>query len=170
MVSMETQSVTGTYVLDGEKLSLIAEGDSLTGTLKNGKITITEGSDTLIFELKEGTGGEDEPEPEPDTGSQEDMEGTYVIFEMDGQDIEEALKQLNETGEEMTAEELYSITFYQGGEFSIFAAGQDYGTGTYRWQGGKLVLSMEGDELAVELKDGIITMKNDSQTVKLKKK
>lgn len=43
---------TGTYKVDGEKITLTAEGQSITGTVKDGKITISMDNQSLTFTKK----------------------------------------------------------------------------------------------------------------------
>ncbi len=43
------ESESGTYKVDGEKISMTIDGDTQEGTIKDGKITLGEGDDSMVF-------------------------------------------------------------------------------------------------------------------------
>ena len=48
----DSDSQSGTYKLDGEKISLTINGDTEEGTLKSGTLTIGSGNEEMVFEKK----------------------------------------------------------------------------------------------------------------------
>lgn len=51
-MKMDKDSQSGTYSIDGEKISLTVDGDTEEGTLKGKTLTIGSGNEEMVFEKK----------------------------------------------------------------------------------------------------------------------
>ena len=98
------------------------------------------------------------------------VDGTYVVFEANGQDVEAALEIYRAQGNEMTAEQLCTITLSDGKNFKMTVQGNDLGTGTYEVSGETITFSAGGDSISGTLKDGEMSVSIGGSSMKLKKK
>ena len=97
-------------------------------------------------------------------------DGTYVVFESNGQSIDDALKVYESMGQSLTAEEVCTMKLYDGGKFDMSVMGTNLGSGEYKLSGETLTLSDANNTMDATLKDGVITMEVSGQSMKLKKK
>ena len=102
------------------------------------------------------------------------VDGTYVVSEYNGQNVDEALTQLNtqlkEQGIEMKVEDLGTMTLSDGKNVTVSMMGETK-KGTYELKGDTLTITSEdGQTSSATIKDGVITYSGDGTTMKLKKK
>ena len=98
------------------------------------------------------------------------VDGTYVAYESNGQNVEEALEKYKEAGMEMTAEQLCTITLSDGKNFTMTVLGNDMGSGTYEVSGETLKLTVNDSTQEATIKDGEISISMNGSSLKLKKK
>ena len=98
------------------------------------------------------------------------IDGTYVVFEADGKSVDEAVKAYEAMGQSITAEEICTMSFTDGKNFSMTVMGQTMGTGTYEVSGETLKLTADNQTIDATIKDGVITITANGQNMKLKKK
>ena len=94
--------------------------------------------------------------------------GTYVVTEVNGQNVEEALKAYEATGNKLTAEELCTITI-SGKTFNMNAMGVK-AEGTVEIDGENLKMTSDGETANATLKDGVLTLNVNGTNMVLKKK
>jgi len=98
------------------------------------------------------------------------VDGTYVVSEYNGQNVDEALTQLKEQGIEMKVEDLGTMTLSDGKNVTVSMMGETK-KGTYELKGDTLTITSEdGQTGSATIKDGVITYSGDGTTMKLKKK
>lgn len=98
------------------------------------------------------------------------VDGTYVVSEYNGQNVDEALTQLKEQGIEMKVEDLGTMTLSDGKNVTVSLMGETK-KGTYELKGDTLTITSEdGQTGSATIKDGVITYSGDGTTMKLKKK
>ncbi|MBO6161795.1 MAG: lipocalin family protein [Eubacterium sp.] len=98
------------------------------------------------------------------------VDGTYVVSEYNGQNVDEALAQLKEQGVEMKVEDLGTMTLSDGKNVTVSMMGETK-KGTYELKGDTLTITSEdGQTGSATIKDGVITYSGDGTTMKLKKK
>lgn len=97
------------------------------------------------------------------------VDGTYVVSEYKGQNIDDALEQMKSLGVEMTAEQLGMITLSDGKNATLSMMGVSK-SGTYTVDGENLTITVDGQSSTVNIKDGVITYTEGSETMKMKKK
>lgn len=95
-------------------------------------------------------------------------DGTYVVTEVNGQDVESALKLYEAAGTKMTAEELCSITI-SGKTFSMNAMGIK-AEGDFAVDGENITMTSSGDTATGTLKDGVLSFTLSGTQMVLKKK
>jgi uncharacterized lipoprotein YehR (DUF1307 family) len=95
-------------------------------------------------------------------------DGTYVVTETNGQNVEEALKAYEATGNKLTAEELCTITI-SGKTFNMNAMGVK-AEGTVEIDGENLKMTSDGATANATLKDGVLTLNMNGTNMVLKKK
>ncbi len=98
------------------------------------------------------------------------VDGTYVVSEYNGQNVDEALAQLKEQGVEMKVEDLGTMTLSDGKNVTVSMMGETK-KGTYELKGDTLTITSEdGQTGSATIKDGVITYSGDGANMKLKKK
>jgi len=98
------------------------------------------------------------------------VDGTYVVSEYNGQNVDEALTQLKEQGIEMKVEDLGTMTLSDGKNVTVSMMGETK-KGTYELKGDTLTITSEdGQTSSATIKDGVITYSGDGTTMKMKKK
>ena len=98
------------------------------------------------------------------------VDGTYVVSEYNGQNVDEALTQLKEQGIEMKVEDLGTMTLSDGTNVTVSLMGETK-KGTYELKGDTLTITSEdGQTGSATIKDDVITYSGDGTTMKLKKK
>ena len=95
------------------------------------------------------------------------VDGTYVVYEVNGSGVDEALEGAKEAGMELTAEQLCSFKL-SGGNVTVSLMGMEK-TGTYEVDGTTLKITLEGQTANATIEDGVITFNNNGQTMKCKK-
>ena len=98
------------------------------------------------------------------------VEGTYVVFESNGQNVDEALEQYKTQGVEMTAEQLCTITLSSDSKFTMTVMGTEMGSGTNEVSGENLKLTVGENAIDATLKDGEMSFSLNGTSMKLKKK
>ena len=96
--------------------------------------------------------------------------GTYVVTEVNGQNVDDALAQLKEAGSDMTAEQLCTITLNDGNSFTMTVMGTEMGSGTYEISGETITLTANNQPQTGTIKDGVITISVNNSSMTLKKK
>ena len=97
------------------------------------------------------------------------VDGTYVVSEYNGQNVDEALAQLKEQGVEMKVEDLGTMTLSDGKNVTVSMMGETK-KGIFKIVMCFCVTSEDGQTGSATIKDGVITYSGDGTTMKLKKK
>ena len=97
------------------------------------------------------------------------VDGTYVVSESNGTDVETALEGMKAQGIDFTAEQLCTVKL-EGGKNLTFTLLGESKTGTYEVSGETLKLTIDGSTQEATIKDGVITINAGGQSMSLKKK
>ncbi|MBR0146409.1 MAG: hypothetical protein IJM25_07100 [Eubacterium sp.] len=106
-------------------------------------------------------------------GDSTNYDGTYVVFESNGNSVEDAIKAYEAMGQTYTAEQICTMKLYDGSKFDLSVMGTTLGSGKYEVSGETMKLSDandSGSSLDATYKDGVITIAINGQSMKLKKK
>lgn len=96
-------------------------------------------------------------------------DGTYVVSEADGKNVDEALKVYEKMGQSMTAEQLCTLTI-NGSKFTLTFLGASVGEGSCEVSGETLKLTVGEQSMTGTIKDGSITLSMGGTNMVLKKK
>jgi hypothetical protein len=98
-----------------------------------------------------------------------EMDGIYVITEMDGKKIEDTLKSYEEQGIVYTPEQICTLEFYGEEKFRMTFL-DNVTEGTYSVSGDTLKLEADGDTANGTIEGGVIILNVNGSTMKLEKK
>ena len=97
------------------------------------------------------------------------VDGTYVVSEYNGQDLNTALEQLKAAGMDLTADTFCTFKLEGGKNLTVTFMGTSK-SGTYSVSGETLTMTIDNESTTANIKDGVISWTMGNETLKLKKK